>query len=181
MMRLRRLLAIGVIGVVAACTGPGAPSVYLPSASPPSMVQAGDFTLEISSPRDRWPAGEPIKVRATLTYRGSGATTIWGAGAGLIAFGVREIGGTREMAAFLTNDAEPHQIGPEPLVVEYRKSAGWDPRDDPNAAFYESFLSDPAFRLPAGRWEVTAWARFATEIGGPYAVDTHAALVRTME
>jgi hypothetical protein len=118
---------------------------------PEATVRSGDLTLEISSPRDTWPGGSPIEVTATLTHDGSGSTTIWGPGSGLIAFGVREIGGTREMGALLTGDCESRQIGPEPFVVEYVKSGGWDPRDDEHADFYEGFFADRQFRLPAGR------------------------------
>jgi hypothetical protein len=166
--------------MLAAC-GLGAPNVYQPSAPPTARVRAGDFTLEIATPLERWEAGEPIAVSATLTYEGSGTSTIYGPEPVPLSFGVREIGGTREMAAFLTYYGAPLRIGPEALVVEYRKSGGWSPGDDPNEAFYEDFFADPEFRLPAGRWEVTAWARFATEEGGPYTVDATAALVLTVE
>jgi hypothetical protein len=179
MRRARRLLAFSMAAMLAACTGPGAPDVYQPSGSPQPLVRAGDFTLEISSPRGTWHAGEPIQVTATLAYDGPGSTTIWGAGSGPIAFGVREIGGTREMGALLTADCEAHEIGPEPFVADYGKSGGWGP-DDPNSAFYEDFFDDPEFRLPAGRWEITAWARFATEECGSYTVDTRAGLVLTV-
>jgi hypothetical protein len=175
------MLALWTFAMLSACAGPGVPSVYQPGGSPQSMVHTGDFTLEIATSRDRWDAGQPIEVTATLTYDGPGATTIIGASSGPIAFGVREIGGTREMGESLTMDAMPRVIGPEPYVVEYRKSGGWSPGDDPNEAFYEHFFADPEFRLPAGRWEVTAWARFATEERGPYTVDTRARLVLMVE
>lgn len=169
-----------MVAILGACTGPGAPSVYQPSGSPQPLVRAGEFTLEISSQRDTWPAGEPIEVTATLTYLGAGSTTIYGPEPDPLSFGVREIGGAREMPAFLTYYGAPLRVGPEPLVAEYRKSGGWSP-EDPNAAFYQEFLADPEFHLPPGRWEVYVWARFATEDGGPYTVDTTARLVLTVE
>jgi hypothetical protein len=176
----RPLLALPVAVLLAGCGGATAPRVYQPSASPQPLVRSGGFTLEITSPRDTWEAGEPIEVTATLTYLGAGSTAVWGAGSGPIAFGVREIGGTREMGALLTADCEAHEIGPGLFVAEYGKSGGWGP-DDPNAAFYQEFFGDPEFRLPAGRWEITAWARFATEECGPYTVDTRAGLVLLVE
>ena len=178
---LRRLVVLGLVGTVAACAGPGPPSAYRPSSPPTARALVDDFLLEIASPRDTWQAGEPISVTASLTYLGTGATTVIGAGSGPIAFGVREVGGTREMAALLTYDAVPHRIGPEPYLVEYRKSGGWSPGDDPNEAFYEEFFADPEFRLPPGSWEITAWARFATQDGGPYTVDTRVGLVISVE
>jgi len=146
------------------------------------MAQQGDFTIEITSVRDCWPSGEPIEVTATLSYDGTRATTIWGAGAGPVTFTVREIGGTRLMEALFTYDCESREIGPTaPIVVDYVKSGGWDPGHDPNEAFYEEYFADPEFRLPTGRWEVEAWTRFAVEECGPYAVDMRAALVLTVE
>jgi hypothetical protein len=167
--------------MLVACAGPTEPAVYEPSRSPRPLVRAGDFMLEISSPRESWAAGEPIAVTATLTYLGDATTTIYGPEPHPLSFGVREIGGTREMAAFLTYEGGVVRIGPEPLVVEYRKSGGWSPGDDPNEAFYERFFADPELRLPAGRWEIYVWARFATEEGGPYTVDTTARLWLTIE
>ena len=178
---MRAVAAIALAGALAACAGPAAPSIYRPSASPAAKVRSGEFALEISSPRDTWQADEPIQVQATLIYSGPGTTTIYGPEPDPLSFGVREIGGTREMAAFLTYYGAPLQIGPEPLVGEYRKSGGWSPGDDPNEAFYEAFFAEPEFRLPPGRWEVYVWARFATEDGGPYTVDTTAGLWLTVE
>lgn len=178
---MHRLLALWMAAMLAACAGPGSPGVYQPSAPPTAKVRVGEFTLEISSPRRTWAVGEAIEMTATLTYDGSGEVTIWGAGAGPISFSVREIGGTRAMEGLMTYDEAPHQIGPaDPIVVDYRKSGGWSPGDDPNEAFYVEFFADPGFRLPAGRWEVEAWTRFATR-RGPYDVDTRAGLVLTIE
>lgn len=181
MWRLRSLLAFVLAGGLAACTA-GAPPVYQPSEAPLPVATTGDFTLNISSPRSTWPAEWPIEVTATLSYDGVGPTTVIGAGAGLISFGIREIGGTREMAASFTYDAVPYEIDPDaPIVAEYAKSGGWDPRSDPNTSFYEQFFADPELRLPAGQWEVSAWTRFATEEGGPYSVDMWAGMVLTVE
>jgi len=176
------LAAAGLVAALAARGGPGGQRVYQPSAPAAGIAQQGDFTIEITSVRDRWPSGEPIDVTATLSYRGTRATTIWGAGAGPIAFTIREIGGTRLMEALFTYDCESRELGPAaPIVVDYVKSGGWDPGHDPNEAFYEEFFAEAEFRLPAGRWEVEAWTRFAVEECGPYAVDMRAALVLTVD
>ena len=180
MSRAPRILALSMAAMLVAC-GPAAPHVYQPSGSPQPLVRAGEFTLEISSPRDTWSAGEPIEVIATLTYLGASSDIIYGPEPDPLSLGEREIGGTRDMPASLTYYGGSVQIGPEPLVVEYRKSGGWSPGDDPNEAFYEQFFADPELRLPAGRWEVSAWARFATAAAGPYTVDTTAALWLTVE
>ena len=180
MRRAHPLLALSVAAVLAAC-GPAAPDVYQPSGSPEPIVRVGDFTLEISSPSDTWAAGEPIEVTGKLTYLGSGPATIYGPEPDPLSFGVREIGGTREMPAFLTYEGAAVEVGPQSMVVRYRKSGGWSPGDDPNEAFYEEFFADPEFRLPPGRWEITVWARFASEAGGPYTVDTTAGLWLTVE
>ena len=39
------------------------------------------------------------------------------------------------------------------------KSGGFS-ADDPDAAFYRAFFSEPLVRLPAGRWEIAAVASF---------------------
>ena len=44
-----------------------------------------------------------------------------------------------------------------PLAYPFRKGGGYSP-DEPNAAFYEAYFDDPEFRLPPGRWEVSALA-----------------------
>ena len=47
-----------------------------------------------------------------------------------------------------------------PILVPFNKSGGWSP-DEPDAGFYAAYLDDPEFRLPQGRWEVTAYAPFS--------------------
>jgi hypothetical protein len=179
MRRARLLLPMSAVAILTACAGLGAPRVDQPSTAPQPIVRDGDFTLEITSPRDSWAAGEPIEVTATLTYERPGSTTIIGPGAGPIAFGVRQLDGTREMGALMTADAVEHVVGPEPYVAEYRKSGGWDPGDE-NEEFYKEFFEDPEFRLPPGRWEVTARAWFRTTEGGRRQLEMIAGLVLTV-
>ena len=181
MRRPRSLLAFVLAGGLAACAA-GAPPIYQPSETPDAVVRSGDFTLKIASPSSHWPLDWPITVTATLSYDGATPTTVIGAGTGLISFGVREIGGTREMSASFTSDSVPNDISPDaPIVDENVKSGGRDTGSDPNTSFYEAFFADPEFRLPAGQWEVNAGTRFAPEEGGPYSVDMWAGLVLTVE
>lgn len=180
MKRVSLRLALSAGALLAACAGPGAPSVQQPGGPPQPIVREGDFTLEISSPRDRWASGEPIEVTATLTYERPGSTTIIGPGAGPIAFGVRQLDGSREMGAVMTGDAVEHVIGPETYVAEYRKSGGWDPGDE-HADFYKEFFDEPEFRLPAGRWEVTARAWFSATEDARRSIEMVAGLVLTVE
>jgi hypothetical protein len=149
-----------VAAVLAACGGEIDHPTSAPTAAPETAraeAQDRDFVLVLESASERWLASDDIEVSATLTYVGEGTgTDYWASGQGPIAFGVREIGGTREMGAVRTMDCVPYQIAADhPLTVPYRKSGGIDP-GEPNEPFYQSFFADPAFQLPAGRWEITA-------------------------
>lgn len=134
--------------------------------SPAAEAQDGEFVLRIAAPRTIWAAGEPIEVTATLSYEGPLAvTSIGGAGAGPIAFSVVELNGTRRLDGIMTADCAPHEIGRQaPIVREYVKSGAINP-GDLNEAFYRTFLDDPEFRLPSGRWQVIAWAAFQSHAG----------------
>jgi hypothetical protein len=156
---IRRSFGLPLVAVVIACSGP------LPAASPTAVSRdrsaVGDFVLEISSPHTVWPAGEPIQVTAALAYVGPLAEqSLRGSGSGPIFFSVEELSGTRRMLASWTDDCAQHLIrAGQPINVPYAKSGGWS-EDDPHAAFYRAFFGERAFRLPAGRWRITAISRF---------------------
>jgi hypothetical protein len=155
------LLALLVgMAALAACSRSGEPGTAALSPAPVTVrAEARDdrFELVLESAQEAWRAGDPIDVRATLTYLGEEDGIDYAAsGGGAIAFSVREIGGTRLMDAIRTDDCVPYTISAaEPLVVQYQKSGAIDP-GEPNEAFYQSFFADPVFSLPVGRWEVTA-------------------------
>lgn len=177
---MRVLVALVVL--LASCSTAKATEPGTPSPSPLGAVaRDGMFVLEIASPRDRWAGNEPIRLAATLSYEGSRQLRLMGAGSGLIAYTVTELTGSREMGAVRTSDCEPYDIGPDrPIKVDYIKSGAVNP-GEPNEAFYEEFFSDPEFRLPAGRWRVEAWARFAVGECGEPETELRAAVVLAVE
>lgn len=139
---------------------------WLVGPGPRAESREGDFVLGIATPRLTWSSEAPIDVHATLAYVGPLATTaISASGSGPIAFGVEELEGTRQMEAGWNDDCAKHDIGRQsPIVSPYAKSGGWSD-GDPNEAFYRAFFDDPEFRLPPGRWRVSAVANFLTEAG----------------
>jgi hypothetical protein len=142
---------------LAGCTGTAAESAWevVDSAHDPMWV------LSIGSPKAQWAAGDAIDVQSVLAYVGPGqGTEYFGPGSGILAFGLREIGGTRHLDGLTEGDCSRHAIRTdEPLVSEFKK--GGYSADDPNAAFYEQLLADPRLRLPSGEWELTVRAAFS--------------------
>jgi hypothetical protein len=68
------------------------------------------------------------------------------------------------------------------ITTPFHKGGGWT-AEDPDAAFYEQFSADPEFRLPAGRWQVSAVAPISlgpVDCGGT-TVNLRASLVLTVE
>lgn len=137
---------------------PGA--VPLPTRDPAAMARAeatdGPFRLVLELAGDTWQAGEPIDGHARLELLEGPAVDLFGSGGGVLGFEVREVDGRREMGGAWTADCVAHRLAPgAPLQSGLAKSGGYS-GDDPEAAFYRAFYADPLFRLPAGRWEVTA-------------------------
>ncbi len=157
--RRSAIARFGIVLVLAACSAPS------PTRSGGEGLQAeqsdGDFRLVISTPEATWSEGEAIDVGAFLTYRGGPAeVTLSGSGSGVVGFAVEEVNGDKEMGAAWHDDCKTYKISQrDPITSPYRKSGGWA-AEDPNAAFYQEFFAEPAFRLPHGRWKVTAVANF---------------------
>ena len=155
----RRALAFAALSVAAiGCSQPL-------TASPPAQALRGEaidpeFTLVNTSPKATWRVEEAIVVQAELAYRGAlPELTIGGSGGGLIGFSVRELGGDRRMDAVREADCSFFTISPgQPITSSYRKSGTIDP-GEPNEGFYRQFFADPLFHLPAGSWQVEAWAQ----------------------
>ncbi len=141
-----------------------------PTRDPSAIVRAeagqGPYRLVLELEGDTFAANEPIDGRARLELA-SGAVELVGAGSGLVAFDIVEVGGSRRMEAAWTSDCAPHHLeAGRPIETAIVKSGGFS-AEDPNADFYRQFFADPLVRLPAGRWEIAAVATFAVgECGG---------------
>jgi len=170
MWRLMTVLAL----ILSACGGPGPTPVVTPASTPsPSATDAaaqvtdtsGPFRLTFVLPRISRTSNEAITGEATLALTDGTATTIYGSGTGLLAFGFQEVGGARTMGPAWTLDCRSHPLAADqPMVSAITKSGGYS-EEQPDAAFYRSFFWDPAVRLPAGTWDITAVAEFAEGAG----------------
>ena len=151
-----RLVAVLVVACLVMGCGTPLPDGSTGPATINAVTRDRDFLLVLRTSRSSWVAGEPIEVFAILRYAGGQRTEYWSSGGGPIAFGLQELGGSRHMDAIRDADCRRFEMtAADPLTMAYRKSGGFDPGDE-NEAFYRSFFDDPVFRLPAGRWEVTA-------------------------
>jgi hypothetical protein len=152
-------LAFGL--VLGACAGPTPPSsaASLPAgpAQSASDIQ-GPFRLTFELPRTTFRAGEAIEGRAALGVIGGAAVAFGSSGGGPFVFSFAEINGRRSMGGAMTADCAPYRLEPvRPMTSGITKSGGFS-NDDPEAAFYRAFLSNPIVSLPAGDWRITAGA-----------------------
>jgi hypothetical protein len=141
----------------------------LPGAAGP-VVRDTDESLELvlRLGSTRYTANQPIDLSATLVYLGPEAgIDLVGSGSGLISFSAEQLDGRLHIGGAATADCAPYRLDrARPMVVQYAKSGGWS-NDDPDAAFYKAFFADPIFRLPRGRWQISASAEFYMgECGG---------------
>ena len=153
---MRRLVAfVAVLVAVAACE---ATQIELPAIGKAHQAAQDDaFALTIDSPRTTWAAGEPIQVAATLTYIGAApAADVRGSGSGVVGFRIEQLDGPFDLGGAWTADCAQHQMTrgiatPVPFV----KSGGWS-GEDPMAAKFQAFFTDPELKLDPGTYTVSA-------------------------
>jgi hypothetical protein len=153
--------AIAFALVVGACDGSSAPSPATASPDGPAQrvsdVQ-GAFQLTFELPRTTFRAGEPIDGLATLGVIGDGAIAFGSSGGGPFVFDFAEIEGGRHVGGVMDGACAAYRLEPgRPMTSEITKSGAFS-AEDPEAAFYRTFLSDPVVSLPAGDWRITAAA-----------------------
>jgi len=137
-----------------------------PSATPASLepiasntVTSGPYRLTLVVDEPTHTANDIIDGVASLVATDGDDHVVCGAIGGLFGFGFGEVGGTRHMDPVRDAGAAPYTISSgAPLTSHLQKSGGYTP-DDPNAGFYQQWLSDPVLRLPAGTWEIKAWVQ----------------------
>ncbi len=166
-MRRRLILPVLVVALgFAACGGGTEPS----SAPVTATAVDGPYRLTFTMPRATWAASDAISGTATLALTSGERVVLSGSGAGPIGFGFTEVGGDRQMGPAWTADCALHPLSvAAPIVSAITKSGGWSD-DQPDAAFYRGFFSDPETHLPEGVWDVTALAEFSESSdcsGGP--------------
>ena len=133
----------------------------------------GRFRLDFQLPKLTFTEGEAIEGEAVLSLLGPGEGQIGASGGGPITFGIREITGTRQIGPASRASCGLFPIGEgAPITSGIVKSGGWN-GEDANAAFFEAFFRDPELHLPAGTWEISAYASFSEGDCGPNPHELH--------
>ena len=127
---------------------------------PQAWTTDGAFRLDLSSSRTDWKAGEPIDGSAILSFDGAAPITIYGSGSSVINFRYAEVGGSRTVGPVWTADCAPHPLDPATAMNQPLSKSGAYSGDGPDADFVRTFLEGPDVRLPAGTWDITAYAWF---------------------
>ena len=177
-MRVRGTRVAGaVLAVVVALGGcaslPGAPAVEARD-----VDESFELVLRVGSAR--YTENQPIDASATLSYFGpEPGIDLVGSGSGLIGFSAKQLDGRLHIGGASTDDCRQYRLDrARPLVQPYEKAGGWS-NDDADAGFYRAFFADPLFRLPRGRWQISAVAAFTVEeCGGvAHALETELTIV----
>jgi hypothetical protein len=151
------LVALLVVASLVAACGESAPSA---SAGPASAsVTQGRFTLTFTLERATVRARDEIVGHASVALLAPGAATVTGAGT-FVGYEFTEVGGkARHVEPVFDLTCAPHQVtSGSPTELPIIKSGAWV--DGPDAAWYRDFFADPAVKLPAGDWDITAIAQF---------------------
>jgi hypothetical protein len=153
------VVAVGTLLAGLAHIGPFATG---PNTSAVSVTTTdGSFDLTLTSAKSRYAPGEPIDVKAALTYGGQAASISIAHGHGSpMAFGVVE----RVDGLFLTpawrQSCERSMLERGvPLERPFAKSGSFS-GDDPAATDAASFFADPTLVLPVGTWHLYVVADF---------------------
>lgn len=153
---------LAVIVALAGCASwPGTPGVEARDAD-----ESFELVLRVGSAR--YAENQPIDASATLSYLGpEPGVGLVGSGSGLVGFSAKQLDGRLSVGGVSTDDCQQYRLDrAKPLAVPYAKGAAWSD-DDPDAAFYRAFAADPLFRLPRGRWQISAGTNFYVgECGG---------------
>ena len=164
MRQMRRVIAAMLVAIAAAACGakpvPSAVLEALPAGPPIASDVDGRFQLDFALPKRTFTEREAIEGLATLSLLGPGVGKIGASGGGPILFSIRELSGRREMGPASQADCQsfPIAVG-APISSGITKSGGYS-ANDPDVGFYVDFFEDPELHLPAGTWEITAFASF---------------------
>lgn len=149
-----RLAVLAAAMVAIACSSPA------PVTRTSETTTDGTFSVTISVPASDHHASDALDVFATLTYEGPQPSIgVDGDSIGLVFFTFTQLDGTRSMVPASLLMCAPTTLQRD-TAATFRpvKAIGWT-AEDPNAAFYQEWASDPQVHLPAGRWQILARAQ----------------------
>jgi hypothetical protein len=101
-----------------------------------------------------------MEGRATLSVVNGGGIDLGGSGGGLVGFAFAQVGGPRRVDPAWDAVCAPYRVEVGKPITSGIKKSGAFTDDQPDAAFYRAFLTDPVVRLPAGDWTIAAVASF---------------------
>ncbi len=131
-----------------------------PSGLVTAQETLGPYRLRFTLPRTTWSTDDAIDGIAVFETLMDGTQDVGSSGGGLFSFGFSEVGGTRAIGPAMTSDCVRRLLqSGVPLSSAIVRSGGWG-AEDPDAAFYRGFFTDPIVRLPAGTWDITAYVDF---------------------
>jgi hypothetical protein len=154
----RAVATVLALGLVVACSS--APTSGPRTSPQPAEQTAEDaqFRLTFRMASSIQHAGEPIDLQTTLAYLGTDVAVIVGSDwSPPVWFGLEHIDGDLDLdgpISLLTCQLTPLDAG-VPLQIPFIKNGGYS-SDDPDAAYWKAFFDDRVFRLPAGRWRLSA-------------------------
>jgi hypothetical protein len=134
------------------------------SSTPPTTQTATDGTFEVtvSVPPGAHHAADALGVVATLTYEGpQPSITVDTGDEGFVFFSFKQLDGSREMGGPISRlicSPSTTMVRGSSATFRPAKSVAYG-ADDPSAAFYRQWASDPELHLPAGRWQIVATAQ----------------------
>ena len=166
-----RILLVASALALSACTAAPPPSEVVPSAPDLAAgeVTESGMTLAASVTPSSVAAGDEINVVAELSHDRPAPLVVSGSGTGIVFFSVTRVeDGLSSGPPISTGDCATYELpAGESTVFPFAKSGGWSP-GDPNAAFLETYFSEPELTLPSGTWriDVTTSAMLGEGCGG---------------
>lgn len=161
---IRRALAALAILALVALVGCGTVPTSSPEEVPfaallgPSSTNSTErFSLELRTSKATYSNDEPIRLGARLKFNGPGeATTLEGLGVGLVLFDIHQVDGAIQLPAVWPDECREYELQRgRPYDASYAKSGSFG-AGSPDGPFYRAFFNDPALRLPAWEWLITA-------------------------
>jgi hypothetical protein len=118
------------------------------------LVNDSVLELRIYTDKDEYIAGEAVDCYAILEYVGGADSITIHSSDPLVYFTIK---GSVFKGDYAVNDVliTTTLVKGEPVRFGFVKSGGYS-KDDPNAAFWESWFSDPEVRLPSGEFTISA-------------------------